>query len=110
MPIPDGDLAQVQAFCASRTPPHLRDELRVEAEVKGTKVTILERRPPWDSRADEWSRSPVADLRFESRTERWTLYCPDRNDGWRRYGDLEPADIERVLEEIEADPTCIFWG
>jgi hypothetical protein len=108
--IPERDLARVQAFCASRTPPHLRDELRLEVEVRGTEVTILEGRLPWNGGADEWSRSPVANLRFESRTERWTLYWPDRNDRWRRYGDLEPASIERVLEEIDDDPTCIFWG
>jgi hypothetical protein len=108
--LPDCDLARVRAFCESRTPAHVRDELRIEAEVSRTAVTIVERRPPWDGDGMDWLRSPVAQMRFESKTERWALYWPDRNDRWRRYDDLEPTSVERVLDEIGDDPTCIFWG
>ncbi len=34
----------------------------------------------------------------------------DRNGRWHRYDDLEPGPVGKVLNEIEADPTCIFWG
>jgi hypothetical protein len=54
--------------------------------------------------------SPVAQLRFESDAKLWALYWPDRNERWRRYDGLEPASVGRVLEEIDDDPTCIFWG
>ena len=106
----DRDLAQVRTFCESRVPAELLAEVRVEAEVASTKVSVVERRPPHDGGTGEWSRSPIAQLRFDPKVQQWTLYWPDRNDRWRRYEDLEPTSIERVLHEIADDPTCIFWG
>jgi hypothetical protein len=40
----------------------------------------------------------------------WSLYWADRNDHWHRYDDLDPGPLDTVLNEIEADPTGIFWG
>ena len=28
----------------------------------------------------------------------------------QRFADLEPGTVEKLLCEIDADPTCIFWG
>lgn len=40
-----------------------------------------------------------------------TLYWPDRHSKFHRYERLDPtARVERLLVEIDADPTCIFWG
>jgi hypothetical protein len=44
-------------------------------------------------------------------SERWTLYCFDSNSKAHRYEPLEPyRPMSRLLEEIEKDPTAIFWG
>jgi hypothetical protein len=107
---PGRDLTAVHAFCELRVPTELLAELRVEAEVEGTEVTLVERRVPWDGGAGAWTRSPVAQLRFDPKLELWALYWPDRNDRWHRYDGLEPTSVERVLREIADDPTCIFWG
>lgn len=107
---PDRDLAEVRTVCESRVPAELLAEVRVEAEVVGTKVSVVERRSPRNGGTGEWSSSPVAQLRFDPKVQRWALYWPDRNNRWRRYEDLEPPSIERVLQEIADDPTCIFWG
>lgn len=46
-------------------PPHATHQVRLEVEVQGTAVTIVECRAPW--RADvepEWTRFPIARLRY----------------------------------------------
>ena len=50
-------------------------------------------------------------MRYTKSTDVWVLYWPDRNSKFHRYEDLEPTPaIERLLNEIDADPICIFWG
>jgi len=112
MAIPDTDLARASRWCERRIPAQYRAGLRLELEVAGQAITIVERRPPW--RPDlhrEWSRSPVARLRYNATTRRWTLYWRDRNQRFHRY-DLHPlsARLEDLLAEIDRDPTGIFWG
>jgi hypothetical protein len=41
----------------------------------------------------------------------WTLYWSDRNARWHRYDLVEPsAEVTALLDEIDRDPICIFWG
>ena len=41
----------------------------------------------------------------------WTLFWRDRNHRWHRYKYTAPTtEIARLLEEIDRDPTGIFWG
>jgi len=43
--------------------------------------------------------------------ERWTLYWRDRNQRWHKYDLIAPSpDILTLLDEVDRDPTCIFWG
>ena len=97
-------------YCEQRVPPHIRDKIRVEYEIRGNSVTIVERRPP--SREDfgpEWSRLTVAQLRYED--EKWALYWSDRNGKWHPYDLFDPTpDLSAALTEIDNDPTAIFWG
>jgi hypothetical protein len=49
-------------------------------------------------------------MRYTTNTGLWRLYWKDRNDRWHLYELIEPAkDIRRLLDEIDRDPTCIFW-
>lgn len=52
----------------------------------------------------------VAQLRYSASTHHWSLYWADRNGRWHRYPGLQPGTVGEMLEEIEADPTGIFWG
>jgi hypothetical protein len=45
--VPALDLARVERFCAARVPPRLAAQVRLEVEVDGVGVTIVERRAPW---------------------------------------------------------------
>ena len=110
--LPKADVAAVHNYCAHKIPAEYRSEVRVECSVRGKRVTIYECRPPWnpDFRPD-WSRQPVAQLRFDPAERRWTLYCADRNGRSRNYPDSKPtSQIDELLTEVNADPTGIFWG
>ncbi len=41
----------------------------------------------------------------------WEIYGRDRNLKFRAYDLVPPTpNVETLLAEIDADPTCIFWG
>jgi len=84
--------------------------VRVEASVRRNSVTIFDCRPPWHPNLTEWSKVRVAQLRYSANTHHWSLYWADRNGRLHRYGDLDPGRVDKALNEIEADPTCIFCG
>lgn len=114
--LPETDLARIDRWIKQvneRIPPEARDEARIEANVDERSVTILECRPPWDPErmGPEWTRSPVARLRYTRSRREWALYWPDRHSKFHLYEPTGPtADVEVLLEEIDRDQTSIFWG
>ena len=110
--LPETDVARVQRWCRGRVPERVRDEVRVEVDVADRHLTIVECRPPW--RADmgaEWTRFPIARLRYVKTTGVWSLYWRDRNLRFHAYDLAAPtASIEELLAELDRDPTAIFWG
>jgi len=59
----------------------------------------------------EWTRSPIAGLRYMKTTRVWSLYWRDRNSRFHAYDLAAPtASIEELLAELDRDPTAIFWG
>jgi hypothetical protein len=108
--VPDLDLARIRAFCEARVPAHVRSEVRVEHSLRGKSVSIFECRPPWHDGLSEWSRMPIAQLRYNPERCLWTLYWADRNGRWHLYDMIEPDTSDRLLQELSEDPTCIFWG
>ena len=107
---PETDITRIRKYCQGRVPAHFRPQVRVEAAVRGNSVTIFDCRPPWHPNLTEWSEVRVAQLRYSADTHQWHLYWADRNGRWHRYDDLAPGAVDQALNEIEADPTCIFWG
>lgn len=110
--LPQLDVARVQRWCRGRVPDHVRDQVRIECDVAPRHITIVECRPPWgEDVGPEWTRFPVARLRFTRTTATWSLYWLDRNLRFHEY-DLAPptAHIDDLLSELDRDPTCIFWG
>jgi hypothetical protein len=78
--------------------------------VRGSAITIIERRAPWrDDFGPEWSRSKIAQLRYDHGT--WTLHRADRSGRWLQYPDREPSPrLDDLLTEIDRDPAGAFWG
>jgi hypothetical protein len=110
--LPGLDVAAVRAYCEQVVPPHALHQVRVEAVLTRGAVTIVERRAPWrEGYGPEWSTSGVARLRYVVARGEWTLYWRDRNARWHRYDRIEPSsEITTLLQEVDSDPTGIFWG
>jgi hypothetical protein len=110
--LPDADIARVHEVCASHVPERARDEVRVEVELDGHTVIIVECRPPWrEDLGPDWTRMPVAKLRYVKTTGLWTLYYYRHTGRWERYPLLgSTRRIGDLLDELASDPICIFWG
>jgi len=93
-------------------PDGVRDQVRVEVDVAARYLTIVECRPPW--RADvgpEWTRLPIARLRYTKVRRQWSLYWRDRDLRFHDYDLVRPTEsVEDFLAEVDRDPTAIFWG
>ncbi|MGH2721145.1 MAG: DUF3024 domain-containing protein, partial [Actinomycetota bacterium] len=100
MAVPDIAVAQVRRYCTDRVPPDALHQVRLEVEVDASGITIVERRAPWrDEYGPEWSRLPIARLRWTASTKRWTLYWRDRNLCFHRYDLVPPSpSVEPLLE------------
>jgi hypothetical protein len=109
---PETDLVRIRRYCETRVPDHVRDQIRIEHRVRGLTVTILECRPPWrEGPGPEWTENPQARMKYDETTKAWTLYWFDRNSKAHIYDLIDPHQpIQRILGEIESDPTAIFWG
>ncbi|HEY3140291.1 MAG TPA: DUF3024 domain-containing protein [Acidimicrobiales bacterium] len=110
--IPDTALAAIRRYCDDKIPVQHQHQLRVECDVSGKSITIYECRPPWrPDLGPEWTRQPVAQLRYDPDDHHWRLYGADRNGRWHRYDMAEPtARLDELLTEIDRDPTGILWG
>ena len=59
----------------------------------------------------EWTRMPIARLRYVKKRNEWVLHWVDSNSRFRLYLDFAPCEnVADLLAEIDADPTSIFWG
>jgi hypothetical protein len=114
MPLPpdvrEAAVSEVERYCEERVPVEARSEIRIECSVRGSAITIVERRPPWSELlGPEWSTTKVAQLRYDAGL--WTLYCSDSSDRWWLYDDADPApEVGPLLAAIDEDVTGIFWG
>lgn len=111
MAVPAADVELVSAWCDQRIPEHLKDRIRIEYEVTSRHVDILECHPPYSERFTEWSRHPIARLRYTTRTGLWSIYWRDRNLKFHEYAAFRPTDnVREVLAFLETTSDPIFWG
>jgi hypothetical protein len=112
MALPELDVARVQRWCAIRVPEHALDQVRVEGEIAPRHVTIVERRVPVAARPrtgmDELPHRPVA---LHRHREELDVVLARSNLRFHLYDRLAPSpNIDVLLDEIDKDPTCFFWG
>ena len=98
------------AYCDARVPIWVRDEVALQFRIRGHDVVLFEKRPLFRD-PSKWIESNVAKFRLNSKTETWSLFWRDRQSKWHRYERCEPSpDIAHFLQEVDRDPTGIFWG
>ncbi len=106
--VPDLDVAKLRRFCDRRVPARLRHQIRLEVELRGKSVTLIECRPA--PGGAHWSRLKVAQFRYQG-DGTWSLHWADRNNRWHKVEDVDDAlPMEVLLEELEDDPSGVFWG
>jgi hypothetical protein len=110
--LPELDVVRVQRWCAQRVPQRVRDQVRLDCDVASGHLTIVECRAPWrEDLGPEWTRFPIARLRYTKTTKTWRVYWRDRNLRFHAYDRIRPsASINDMLAEIDRGPTGIFWG
>lgn len=114
MPLPEADVALVREYVeqlSASMPPHAARQLRYRVDIDRNAVTIVESsRTDPDDESSPWFDVSVARLRF-FRSRGWELYWADRDSAFHLY-EMVPAtqDVTVLLEEIEEDPTGIFFG
>ncbi len=108
---PEIDVARVRRFCRDRIPVHVRDRIRLDVDVSGRAITIVERRAPWAPEiGPEWTSMPIARLRLHATDGTWALFWSDSNNVWHR-DSLEPTpQIHRLLARVADDPSNRYWG
>ena len=102
---------KIGEYCKKKIPAHILDKVNLSYKIRGNSITIFENRAPSAPDMKEWTSMPVAQIRYDNETGEWTLYCADRNSRWNDYIDLLPTkNIDKILNEIDKDPTGIFLG
>jgi hypothetical protein len=105
--LPEKDVEAVRQWAEAKTPPEFRDRMRVEVDLEQRSLTIVE----CSMYDDHWLRVPAARLGWSGETKLWTLYRFDSNSKAHRYEFLRPSKrVQALLDEVDDDPTCIFWG
>lgn len=101
---------RLTAFCNARAPAAVRDKIRVGFRIKGGEVVLFEERPAFQP-PHEWLEMVVAKFKYVRSQGLWRLYCQHRDRRWHSYEALPASpSFARLLDEVAADPTGIFWG
>jgi len=110
----DIELKRIERFvgdlCRRRSPAKFRDKLSLEYRVHGHDVIVFERRPRYRGQPG-YTESPVAKLKFVRSVGEWRLYWQRADLEWHGYEPLPASrDLGELVAEIDADPSCCFFG
>jgi hypothetical protein len=114
MPLPARGVDAIARWVAALNadmPAHAAAQLRYRFESDRNAITLLECRTVNPSDPDQgWFDVPFARLRF-TRSQGWQLYWSDRNSKFHVYDLVDSTDdVTTLLDEIDDDPTSIFFG
>ena len=98
------------AYGEKRVPASVRSKVRVGHRIDGNAVILYEERPAFRP-PHAWQEMVVAKFMYVGTRRQWRLYCQHRDLKWHAYQALPVSrSFARLLEEVDADPTGIFWG
>jgi hypothetical protein len=84
--------------------------MRAGYRIEGNAVVLYEERPAfWAPHG--WQEMAVAKCTYVGTQGVWRLFCQHRDRRWHTYQALPAASsLVKLLKEVDADPTGIFWG
>lgn len=101
---------KLSEYCERRIPIEVRDQVKLTYRIEGYKVNLVEIRPYHRNPAIQ-TETPIAQLRLDRNTQKWSLFSIDHNDRWRLYDLIKPSmDFDDMLKALDNDKTGTFWG
>ena len=110
--LPSEDVQRVRNWCAAKVPGAVRNQVRITCESYDRHLEIVELRAVQHGRpaSEEWVRTPVAKVRYTKSRGLWSLSWRGSDERWHNYNQMAPGSVQRVLDELDRDPTALFWG
>lgn len=110
MALPEPEQQKVDTLlgelCRQRTVP---DQVTLQLDIRGNRVVLTESRPLFID-PSVWNEIKIAQLEYSSDSGTWTLYWYDRKNRRQPYPTGRNRDtLEKLVREVDADPTGIFW-
>ena len=97
-------------YCDAKVPERVRDQVRLCFRIGASDVVLFEERPRFN-RPKEWGEENVAKFRYVASRREWWLYCQYSDLKWHEYRPrFAAARFQTLLQEVDEDPTGIFWG
>lgn len=93
-------------LCAQRT---IQDHVKLQYDIRGNRVTLTESRPLFID-PSVWNEIKIAQFEYRPESLNWTLYWYDRKNRRQPYPTGRNKDaLEKLIIEVNSDPTGIFW-
>lgn len=87
----------------------IQDQVKIQHDTRGNRVTLTESRPLFIA-PDIWNEIKIAQFEYCAQSLNWTLYWYDRKNRRQPYPTGRNRDtLEKLIVEVESDPTGIFW-
>lgn len=100
----------IAEYCEQRVLAHVRRQVQMLYKRRGNVFTLYEWRPYWLDES-QLIDADIARIAYDEKNREWRLQYRDRNERWQTYAPLVSAPrVEELLDEIDEDPTGIFWG
>ena len=100
----------VGEMCRNLTNPEFKDELSLEYKVQGHDVVVFEKRPGYGKHVGGME-TDAAKIKYVRTKSEWRLYWMRQDLKWHGYEMLSSSKkLEDLVEEIEKDPFCCFFG
>lgn len=101
---------KLKSLCNEKVSPEVSDKLKITFGFWQDSALIYEERPVWGD-PSRWTKMKIARMDFNADTKGWTLYAYDRNSKPFLYDFTEiDTTLDRLIKEVDEDPTGIFWG
>jgi len=101
----------IAKFMEKRRPAsHIREQLDLGFRIKDQSIELFEIRPRWDNPSEKME-SAIAKATYIKTQKNWKIFWQRQDLKWHSYQPHPKAKtIEEVLEVVDSDTHCCFFG